>query len=65
MLTDFLGAIADNSKSRFGRRRPYMLLATAICIVSMLLLGFTRDFVSFFISRDSSSVRLRDIRFIL
>lgn len=55
VVQPLIGAIADNSKSRFGRRRPYMLLATAICIVSMLLLGFTRSFVSIFISRESST----------
>ncbi|PAV17928.1 MFS general substrate transporter [Pyrrhoderma noxium] len=58
VVQPLIGVIADNSKSRFGRRRPYMLLATAICIVSMLLLGFTRDFVSIFISRESSSNKL-------
>lgn len=50
------GAIADNSKSRFGRRRPYMLLGTVICSVSMLLLGFTRDVVSIIIPRGTSLV---------
>lgn len=43
-----IGVLADHSKSRFGRRRPYMLGGVAICTVAMLLLGFTRPFASLF-----------------
>ncbi|KAI5121605.1 hypothetical protein M0805_009476 [Coniferiporia weirii] len=54
IVQPLIGVIADNSRSRFGRRRPYMLLATVVCVISMLLLGFTRDFVSVFTTRGSS-----------
>ncbi|KAH8112394.1 MFS general substrate transporter [Phellopilus nigrolimitatus] len=54
IVQPLIGVIADNSKSRFGRRRPYMMLATVLCAASMLLLGFTRDFVSIFTPRESS-----------
>ncbi|KAI0665836.1 hypothetical protein C8Q78DRAFT_1072817 [Trametes maxima] len=36
-----IGVLADNSKSRFGRRRPYMIFGALICTCAMLLLGFT------------------------
>ncbi|THH09710.1 hypothetical protein EW145_g1817 [Phellinidium pouzarii] len=54
IVQPLIGVIADNSRSRFGRRRPYMILGTVICILSMLLLGFTRDFISIFAPRGSS-----------
>ncbi|KAL5520645.1 hypothetical protein ACEPAF_2646 [Sanghuangporus sanghuang] len=54
LVQPLIGVIADHSKSRFGRRRPYMLLASLICAGSMLLLGYTREFVSIFSSRGSS-----------
>jgi solute carrier family 45, member 1/2/4 len=52
-----LGVLADKSKSRFGRRRPYMLVGVLICTTAMLLLGFTRPFATIFTSLGSPSVR--------
>ncbi|KDQ54087.1 hypothetical protein JAAARDRAFT_410743 [Jaapia argillacea MUCL 33604] len=43
-----IGVLADNSKSRFGRRRPYMLSGVALCVFAVLLLGFTRQFAGIF-----------------
>lgn len=53
------GILADNSTSRFGRRRPYMLVGTILCMTAMLLLGFTRPVASIFTSRGSDAVRSR------
>jgi solute carrier family 45 protein 1/2/4 len=52
----FAGFLADNSSSRFGRRRPYMLLGTVVCIFAMLLLGFTRPVASIFTGSNNSAV---------
>lgn len=43
-----IGVLADNSTSRFGRRRPFMIIGTIVCVFAMLMLGFTRDFASVF-----------------
>ncbi|PPQ81361.1 hypothetical protein CVT25_015468 [Psilocybe cyanescens] len=48
IMQPLIGVLADNCTSRFGRRRPYMLLGSLICISAMLLLGFTRPFASIF-----------------
>ncbi|KAI0943211.1 hypothetical protein AcW1_002427 [Taiwanofungus camphoratus] len=48
IVQPLIGVLADNSKSRFGRRRPYMLAGTCVCVTSMLLLGFTRPFATLF-----------------
>ena len=50
------GVLADNSKSRFGRRRPYMVIGCVICTSAMLLLGFTRPFASIFTTSGSAAV---------
>lgn len=51
-----LGILADNSKSRFGRRRPFIVVCAALCAFSTLLLGFTRPFATIFTILDSDSV---------
>jgi MFS family permease len=43
------GAASDRTTSRFGRRRPYVLVASAIYIAGMIALGWSPDFVVFII----------------
>lgn len=43
-----VGAMADASTSRFGRRRPYIMGGALLCGVAMLLLGFTRQVAGVF-----------------
>ncbi|KAF9441270.1 MFS general substrate transporter [Macrolepiota fuliginosa MF-IS2] len=50
-----IGVLADNCTSRFGRRRPYMIVGTIICVFAMLLLGFTRQFASIFTGPNNDS----------
>ncbi|KAI0628935.1 MFS general substrate transporter [Trametes polyzona] len=55
VVQPLIGVLADNSKSRFGRRRPYMVVGCIICTAAMLLLGFTRPFASIFSPNPSSA----------
>ncbi|KDR74758.1 hypothetical protein GALMADRAFT_269030 [Galerina marginata CBS 339.88] len=55
IMQPLIGVLADNSTSRFGRRRPYMMLGTIICIAAMLLLGFTRPVASIFTGWNNDS----------
>ncbi|KAJ7692920.1 major facilitator superfamily domain-containing protein [Mycena rosella] len=48
LIQPLIGVLADNSTSRWGRRRPYMLGGCALCGGSMLLLGYTREFAAIF-----------------
>lgn len=52
-----VGVIADESKSRWGRRRPLMVLGAAVVAVSLLTLGFTREIVGLVISDDEAARR--------
>ena len=53
-----VGALADSLTLRIRKRRPYMLLGTAICVVAMLLLGFTRGVTAVFTGWDNTVVSL-------
>ncbi|KAJ7473439.1 major facilitator superfamily domain-containing protein [Mycena latifolia] len=53
LIQPLIGMLADNSTSRWGRRRPYMLGGCALCAGSMLLLGYTREFAAIFTGRDN------------
>ncbi|PCH37600.1 MFS general substrate transporter [Wolfiporia cocos MD-104 SS10] len=55
IVQPLIGVLADNSKSRYGRRRPYMLVGMCICVTAMLLLGFTRPFATLFTTLGSKA----------
>ncbi|KAF8056981.1 major facilitator superfamily domain-containing protein [Lyophyllum atratum] len=48
IMQPIIGVLADTSTSRFGRRRPFMIVGTVICVLAMLLLGYTRGFAAVF-----------------
>jgi solute carrier family 45 protein 1/2/4 len=48
IVQPLIGIFADRSKSRWGRRRPFMLAGCAICVFSMMLLGWAREASSVF-----------------
>jgi solute carrier family 45 protein 1/2/4 len=43
IVQPLIGAYADRSRSRFGRRRPFMLAGTAVAVVGMMLLAYARE----------------------
>ncbi|KAF9242259.1 hypothetical protein BU15DRAFT_86856 [Melanogaster broomeanus] len=55
IVQPMIGILADNSTSRFGRRRPLILVGSALCGFAILLLGFTRQVASIFTTLGSSS----------
>ena len=44
-----VGAIADKSTSKWGRRKPFMVIGSLIVGVCLLLLGWTSELVSLFV----------------
>ncbi|KAF9219205.1 MFS general substrate transporter [Gyrodon lividus] len=55
IVQPMIGILADNSTSRFGRRRPLIVAGVALCGFATLLLGFTRPMATIFTTLDSSS----------
>ncbi|KAL9636728.1 MAG: hypothetical protein Q9164_002643 [Protoblastenia rupestris] len=49
-----VGVLADNSKSKWGRRRPFMLGGTLIVAICLLVLGWTSEIVALFVSEPDT-----------
>lgn len=47
MIQPFMGALSDRSNSRLGRRRPFMLIATAVSVILFLFLGHSHSLAMF------------------
>lgn len=54
-MQPIVGVIADESTSRWGRRRPLMVLGAVIVALNLLTLGFTREIVGLFVSDDDAA----------
>lgn len=52
IVQPIVGVIADESTSRWGRRRPLMVIGTAVVALCLLVLGFTREIVGIFEADD-------------
>ncbi|EWG37616.1 hypothetical protein FVEG_01171 [Fusarium verticillioides 7600] len=52
-----VGVIADESKSKWGRRRPLMVVGSIVVAISLLILGFTREIVGFVVADDEAAKR--------
>ncbi|KAG1726429.1 major facilitator superfamily domain-containing protein [Suillus paluster] len=55
IVQPLIGVLADHSKSRFGRRRPFIVIGAALCCAATLLFGYTRPLATLFTRPDSSS----------
>ena len=51
-----VGVLADNSRSKWGRRRPFMVGGALIVAVCLLVLGWTGEIVRIFV-REPEAVR--------
>lgn len=50
-----VGVLTNNSKPRFERRKPYLVVDTALYAAAALLLGFTRLLASVFPHNSSNA----------
>ncbi|KAB5580071.1 hypothetical protein GE09DRAFT_1167682 [Coniochaeta sp. 2T2.1] len=57
IVQPIIGVISDQSKSKWGRRRPIIMAATLVVVCSLICLGFTKEIVTFFIAdRETAKV---------
>ncbi|KAI9850867.1 MAG: hypothetical protein M1838_004936 [Thelocarpon superellum] len=54
IMQPLVGVIADRSKSRWGRRRPFMIGGAVLVGLCLLLLGWTAEIVSLFVGDPAS-----------
>lgn len=43
IMQPLVGILADRSKSKFGRRRPFILGGCAIAVAGMMALGWAKE----------------------
>lgn len=56
IMQPVVGIIADRSKSKWGRRRPFMVGGSVLVGICLLVLGWTKEIVGLFVS-DLETVR--------
>ncbi|KAF2142897.1 uncharacterized protein K452DRAFT_326124 [Aplosporella prunicola CBS 121167] len=50
LMQPLVGIIADRSKSKWGRRRPFMVVGAVIVAFALLMLGWTSEIVAYFVA---------------
>lgn len=55
IMQPIVGVVADRSTSRWGRRRPYMFGGTILVSIFLLLLGWTKEVVRYFVEDEASA----------
>lgn len=55
IVQPIVGAIADESKSKWGRRRPFVMGGSLIAAFCLLVLGFTKEIVRWFIPDEEAA----------
>lgn len=58
IMQPLIGVLADRSKSRFGRRRPFMLAGCAISVFAMMLLAWAREVAAWMGGGDRVAIGL-------
>ncbi|KAI0890085.1 MFS general substrate transporter [Annulohypoxylon maeteangense] len=49
IVQPIVGALADESTSKWGRRRPFIVIGSILSAFCLLTLGFTKEIVEFFV----------------
>ena len=52
IMQPIVGVIADNSRSKWGRRRPFMIGGSIIVALCLLILGWTAEIVGTFVKES-------------
>ncbi|CAL5866186.1 uncharacterized protein PFLUO_LOCUS393 [Penicillium psychrofluorescens] len=50
IIQPLIGVIADRSRSKWGRRRPFMVFGSFVVALCLVVLGWTAEIVAFFVS---------------
>lgn len=48
-----MGVLADSNRSKWGRRRPYIITGTGIVAAALLTLGWTKEIVAALVPTDT------------
>ncbi|KAJ5692559.1 hypothetical protein N7462_001982 [Penicillium macrosclerotiorum] len=59
IIQPLIGVIADRSRSKWGRRRPFMVFGSFVVAFCLLVLGWTTEIVAMFVKEPEKVSRLR------
>lgn len=59
LMQPLIGALSDHSKSKWGRRRPFIICGPIFACICFLLLGWATEFIGLFIT-DEKTVKFLD-----
>jgi solute carrier family 45 protein 1/2/4 len=48
-MQPIVGVVADNSKSKYGRRRPFMIGGSIIVTLSLIVMAWAKEVVGLFV----------------
>lgn len=54
-MQPIVGVLSDRCKSKWGRRRPFLVGGSIIVILSLCLIGWTGEFTQFLTRSDTNS----------
>ena len=57
IIQPLIGVIADRSRSKWGRRRPFMVFGSLVVAFCLLVLGWTKEIVGLFV-KDPEKVHI-------
>ncbi|KAG5918042.1 hypothetical protein E4U53_004128 [Claviceps sorghi] len=55
LVQPIVGVIADENTSKWGRRRPFMVIGTLIVACCLLVLGFTKELVGLVVPNETAA----------
>ncbi|KAE8321730.1 MFS/sugar transport protein-domain-containing protein [Aspergillus sergii] len=58
IIQPLIGVIADRSRSKWGRRRPFMIIGSLIVAMCLLVLGWTTEIVGLFVKDAEKANRV-------
>ncbi|KAA8915389.1 hypothetical protein TRICI_002467 [Trichomonascus ciferrii] len=58
-----VGVLSDESRARFGRRRPFIIGGGIATIASLLLLSWSKDIIALVFGGDTAEVKARTVPF--
>lgn len=58
IVQPIVGVIADESTSKWGRRRPFIMAGAVVSGLCLLTLGFTKEIIAFFVPNETSAKSL-------
>lgn len=49
IMQPIVGVLADRSKSKYGRRRPVMVIGSLVVAACLMVLGWAKEFTAYFV----------------